>query len=320
LVGGQHANHGPEVMRTIFPPAGSLERPLAHRRRQRYQVPACRLTDQEHPGEVNGLLGGMGMDPADGTEHVLVTGWRGRTTDQPVVNRHGKEAEARPLPDLDGAVGAFRFPEPAATVDREDDGERTFAFGVSDVGQQARSLDSAIDHVLLHDDLRFLVSGTRLGWLASGFVLRAGDCGGKRHEDASKKADSDKERHRRLRRWRAWPGPWVSADAAFYPLSLDSKPVFLRRTLPGTSRICCCRPPSRMVAYQAFFDVRYQTVCMASPHWVGTTGGPARDCRSGPAGSRWRGLFPLSAGVSALFFVSRVGARGFEPPTSWSRN
>src|SRR5262249_43403701 len=208
LVGCRHANHRPEVMRTIFPAARSLERSFAQRGRQRHQVSTCRLTDEENPVGVNGILSDVGMKPTDGTEHVLVTGRRRGTTEKSVVNRHGEEAEARPLPNLDGAVGAFRFPEPAATVDREDDGERAFAFGVGEVRQQARPLDPPVNQILLHDDPHFLVSGDGLSWLDSGLVLGAGDEG---DEDASDEVHSEKDRHWRLRKWwRAWPGSRVA--------------------------------------------------------------------------------------------------------------
>ena len=96
---------------------------------------AGRLTDEENPVGVDGVLLGVGMEPPDGTEDILVAG-RGRgTTDQPVFNRHGEEAETRPLADLDGTVRILRLPEPAASVDRKNNGKRPVAFGVGDVGQ-----------------------------------------------------------------------------------------------------------------------------------------------------------------------------------------
>src|SRR5262249_58360173 len=203
LVGCRHANHCPEVMWAIFPAARSLERSFAQRGRQRHQVSTCRLTDEENPVGVNGVLSDVGMKPTDGTEHVLVTGRRRGTTDQSVVNRHGEEAEARPLPNLDGAVGTFRFPKPAATVDREENGERTLAFRVGEVRQQGRPLDPPVNDILLHDDLRFLVSGDGLSGLDSSLVLGPGDDGDEGDKDTSKEVDSGKERH-----WRSpfsWP-------------------------------------------------------------------------------------------------------------------
>ena len=51
--------------------------------------------------------------------------------------------------------------DPAAAVDRQDDRERPLALGIGDVGQQARPVDAAVDHVLLDDDLGRLSLGGR---------------------------------------------------------------------------------------------------------------------------------------------------------------
>ena len=129
---------------------------------------ARRLADQENAASVDGVPAGVGVEPADGAEYVLVTGRRRRAADQPVVDGHGEEAQAGPLTHFDGAVRRLRFPEPAAAVNREDDREGPLAFGVGEVGQQARSLDAAVDDVLLENRLRFRLAATGFGTSRSG--------------------------------------------------------------------------------------------------------------------------------------------------------
>ena len=108
LVRRRQADHPAKVAGVLFPAARSRERAVAERGRQRHQVPAGRHADQEDPLGVDLVLGGVGMDPADGAEQVLVASRRRSAAGQAVVDRHGEEAQPRPLGHVDGAF-AGRF-------------------------------------------------------------------------------------------------------------------------------------------------------------------------------------------------------------------
>ena len=87
----------------------------------------------------------IGVHPADGAKHILIGGWRGGAGDQAVVDAHGEETEAGPLPNIDraGVLPGSKIPSPA--MDREDDGKLGAAGRPGDVREECRSVHVAID-------------------------------------------------------------------------------------------------------------------------------------------------------------------------------
>ena len=59
----------------------------------------------------------VGMQEANRTLEVLVTGGRGRATNESIVDGHGEEAKSSPLSDFDGRGVSLMSTSPTASMD-----------------------------------------------------------------------------------------------------------------------------------------------------------------------------------------------------------
>ena len=102
------------------PPPSAQELAKQQRDLARQTDAAGRLADEENPFGVDVVLIRVRVDKADGALKVLVTGRRRAAILQAIVDRHGEEAEARPLFDLDRRGISLVAADPTAAMHRDD--------------------------------------------------------------------------------------------------------------------------------------------------------------------------------------------------------
>ena len=101
VVGNGDTHRGPEIIARFLPASRARIRLVTQRRCQRHHLATGRLPNEKDSLGVDVVFLGVSMHVANGTLKVLVT--RGYRTAilQAIVDRRRKEAEARPLLDLD---------------------------------------------------------------------------------------------------------------------------------------------------------------------------------------------------------------------------
>jgi hypothetical protein len=110
-------------------------------------VATGRLSDQEDAFRVHVQLLRIGVNVADRALKVLVTRGSGRATDQSIVDGHRKKTKSCPLLYLDRGSVAPISSAPTASMYGNDCRQRFVRSGISDVRQQAGSMDATIDYV-----------------------------------------------------------------------------------------------------------------------------------------------------------------------------